>query len=370
MTAPISDAVRAALELNPVDRRIWQEELDDFVPQRVYDAHSHIYRWSFNLDPAKESSGYRALLGDTWAEAGWKELEAVDRALMPGREVHRLSFPFPFPKPCDFDGSNQFLADEIRVDPESAGLMLAAPGMDPEKVEGELERLGMLGFKPYRFYSQTGDAVECGIADFMPEPLLEIASRRKLLVMMHLSRRDAIADPRNLADLETLSARYPGVRWILAHCARSYSAWAVERAAPRLRALPNLWYDTSSVCETDALDALYSQVGWERVMYGSDDVPVGVLRGKYVAFGYAWAYLSPDNHSLGLSHCDGRMTFTRYEQLRAMRRAGLRLGLTRAQTQAVFYDTAARLIAAVRAGVEPDATPALTADRDDGPRAN
>ena len=62
-------------------------------------------------------------------------------------------------------------------------------------------------------------------------------------------------------------------------------------------------------------------------MYGSDDIPVGVLRGKYIAFGFAWAYLSPSNHSLNLSHCDGRMTFTRYEQLRAMRRAARRLGM-------------------------------------------
>jgi glutamate-1-semialdehyde 2,1-aminomutase len=134
----------------------------------------------------------------------------------------------------------------------------------------------------------------------------------------------------------------------LAHCARSYSSWAIERAAPLLRRLTNFWFDTSSVCESDAFDALYSAVGVERVMYGSDDAPIGVMRGKYIAFGYAWAYLSPTNQSLNLSHCDGRMTFTRYEQLRAMRRAGRRLGLTRQQNEALFCDTATKLIEAVR----------------------
>jgi glutamate-1-semialdehyde 2,1-aminomutase len=83
-------------------------------------------------------------------------------------------------------------------------------------------------------------------------------------------------------------------------------------------------------------------------MYGSDDLPVGVLRGKYVAFGRAWAYLSETNHALNLSHCDGRMTFTRYEQLRAMRRAAARLGMTAAQTRALFHDTAASLVGSVR----------------------
>lgn len=91
-------------------------------------------------------------------------------------------------------------------------------------------------------------------------------------------------------------------------------------------------------------------VGPHRVMYGSDDLPVGVLRGKYIAFGYAWAYLSPDNQSLDLSHCNGQMTFTRYEELRAMRRACLRLGLPRSGVEDIFRNTALRLVESVRRG--------------------
>ena len=43
-----------------------------------------------------------------------------------------------------------------------------------------------------------------------------------------------------------------------------------------------------------------------------------ILDPKSAAFGYAWAYLSETNHSMNLSHCEPRMTFTRYEQLRAL----------------------------------------------------
>ncbi len=186
----------------------------------------------------------------------------------------------------------------------------------------------------------------------MPEHLIEVAHRRKLLIMLHLSKRDAIADPENIADLLLLTERYPDAKWILAHCARSYSAWAIEKAAKHLLGLPNVWYDTSSVCESDAFDALFSSVGIERVMYGSDDLPVGVNRGKYIAFGFAWAFLSETNHSLNLSHCESQMTFVRYEQLRAMRRAAIRLGVTEAQREALFHDTAARLIGSVRSGAQ------------------
>ena len=89
-------------------------------------------------------------------------------------------------------------------------------------------------------------------------------------------------------------------------------------------------------------------VGVERVMYGSDDIPVGVLRGKYVSFGRGWAFLSPDNHRLNLTHCDPRMTFTRYEQLRAMRQAVRRMELDEAAVGQLFCGTAENLVALAR----------------------
>jgi glutamate-1-semialdehyde 2,1-aminomutase len=336
-------------EVTDLDRRIWMEELDEFVPRRVFDAHTHIYHWDFYNHPQKDETGYYALFGRMVPEASWEMADACDSALFPGREVHRLAFPMPFETHVDFEGSNAYLATQLRRDPLSAGLLLVHPRMRPDDVERALDESGFLGFKPYRFYALSGDAVNCRLTEFMPESLIEVADRRGLIIMMHLSKQDAIADPENLADLVDLTERYPRVQWILAHCARSYSCWAIEKAAPFLRRMPNLWYDTSSVCESDAFDALYSTVGIERVMYGSDDIPVGILKGKYVAFGYAWAYLGPENHSMSLVHCDGRMTFTRYEQLRAMKRAAKRLGITPAQNQALFFDTAMKLVESVRA---------------------
>jgi glutamate-1-semialdehyde 2,1-aminomutase len=342
------------IELNDLDRRIWEVELDEFVPARVLDAHTHIYRWDFHTDPNKENGPYAQFVGNRFRHVGWQMLEDCDELLMPGRQVHRLSFPFPFAAPCDFDAANAFIADEMRGHAASAALMLVQPSMSANHVAQTARQHGFLGLKPYRIYSSTGDAVHCRITDFLPEHQIEVANELGLLVMLHLSKPDGIADPVNLADLQRLTRLYPRVRWILAHCARSYSAWMIERGRGPLRDLPHTWFDTSSVCESDAVEALLSAVGIERVMYGSDDVPVGVLRGKYVAFGYGWAFLSETNHSLNLSHCDPRMTFTRYEQLRAMRRATLRLGLGRLQIERLFHDNARQLIDGVRAQMGHD----------------
>ncbi|MEM7443238.1 MAG: amidohydrolase family protein [Pseudomonadota bacterium] len=332
---------------NDLDHRIWAEELDGFVPDRVFDVHTHIHRWAFNTDPDKDDGPYAPTIGHYFPEVTWQLADEIDAALMPGRKVERLAFPFPYPVPCDFDAANEYVASQSASAPDSAGLMLVHPEMGADQIEAALRRTGLIGLKPYLVYARGSVPADAGITDFLPEHQIALADRLGLLIMMHLSKRRAVADPDNITEILRLSEKYPNANWVLAHCARSYSAWAIEAAADRLRGLPNVWYDTSTVCEADAFDALYTGIGADRVMYGSDDM-IGPMRGKYISFGLAWACLTPDNHDLRTSHCDGRMTFIRYEQLRAMKRGARRVGLTKAQRDALFHGTARELIDTVR----------------------
>jgi glutamate-1-semialdehyde 2,1-aminomutase len=88
-----------------LDRQIWEDELDEFVPAKVLDVHTHIYRWAFDkTDHA--TSAFAGSIGKYFPEVTWELAEEVDATLMPGRSMERLAFPFPFPQPCDFDGSN------------------------------------------------------------------------------------------------------------------------------------------------------------------------------------------------------------------------------------------------------------------------
>lgn len=337
-------------EPTDLDQRIWTEELDAFVPDRVFDVHTHIYSWDFDINPNKATGPYAASIGQHFPEVTLDLANQVDAALMPGRTIERLGFPFPFAGQCDFPASNDHVGREMAKAADSAALMLVHPGMDEAEILATLRRTGAIGLKPYLVYATNDDRAEASITDFLPEHQIALADRFGLIVMMHLSKRQAVADPDNISEIRRLSEAYPRVRWILAHCARSYSAWAIEKAAARLRGLPNIWYDTSTVCEADALDALYTGVGVDRVMYGSDDM-IGPMRGKYIAFGYAWAFLSETNHQLSLGHCDSRMTFIRYEQLRAMKRGARQLGLDIGQRQALFHDTARNLVDAARRDV-------------------
>jgi glutamate-1-semialdehyde 2,1-aminomutase len=331
-----------SLELRDVDRRVWEEELADFVPERVFDVHTHIYNMRMkSAEPEKEQK-----LEGTWADwplSNRAALEEVDKLLLPNREVHRISFGNPL-QSVSLDEANAFVAREVAGDDKSAALMLVRPEMKPSEIKSAIDRYGFRGFKPYRMHSTTGDVAECRITDFLPEEQIEVADSLGLVVMLHISKSLAIADPENLVDLERLTSRYPKVKWILAHCARSYFDHPLISAADRLREMPNLWYEISSVCDTDAMDVLLTLAGPNRVMYGSDDLPVGVTRGKYITFGYAWAELNELNQNLNLSHCSSGMTFIRYESLRAFRRACRRHGFGKREIDRLFRGNAEELL--------------------------
>jgi len=343
-----SAPLRAAdvLQVNDLDRRIWQEELEEFVPSRIYDMHSHLSRAEFNLDPRSKYSGWSGKEDPSTIFDKKGSLELLDSAealLYPGRKVDHLLMGNPYQK-CDFDKANSFVAGEAEKKTGTRALMMVHPSMTARQVQESVVRHRFIGFKPYLWYAPTGDMWAARIPDFMPEHQLAVANRYGLIIGLHLSKRQAIADPENLDDLERLTEKYPRVRWVLYHGARNFSGWALEKAAPRLRRLQNIWIEGSAVCETDAFDSIFSNIDISRVCYGSDDFNAGMTRGKYIAWGYGWELMDSRNQTFNTDHCDGRMTFVRYEMLRAMRRAARNQRLTRNQIEDVFFNNAARLV--------------------------
>jgi len=153
--------------------------------------------------------------------------------------------------------------------------------------------------KPYRIYSTTGDIHQCRIHEFLTHDQMELANELGLWVTMHLSRHHGCCDELNLADLtDYTTTRYPRIKWILAHCARSFTYWPIREAIDRLRGLPNIWYDVSAVTDIRPLLTLFSKEDSKRIFYGSDGVDATYFRGQYVALGRAWQGLNVDQSEL------------------------------------------------------------------------
>lgn len=328
------NGIMVPVSLKDIDRRIWEEELAEFVPQQLFDMHTHIYE--MHEESQDESWGSYPL-------SNWDMLNQADQLLFPYRVVHRLCFGNPLQQ-CPLDEANDMVAKEVKNDPKSRAFMLVRPDISVRTLTQYIEKNEFLGFKPYRTHSITGDSVNCRITDFLPEEQIEVADHYGMMIMLHVSKRKAIADTDNLNDLEYLTTKYDRVRWILAHCARSYYDGPLLQAYDRLKRLNNVWYEISSVCDTDAMDVLLSIAGSGKVMYGSDDLPVGITRGKYIHYGFAWTELNEKNNSLNVTHCEPEMTFVRYENLRALRRACRRQGYGKCEIEKIFHSNAEHLL--------------------------
>ena len=296
------------------DQQIWEEELEGFVPSRVFDAHIHL------LDPAHLSPESPAAFRN-WSYSDLSALQQWGDRLYSGREVHFLALGTPAPG-IDVTAHNRWCIEQIQRDPLSRLNRLVTPSCSIDEIARDVREAGVVGLKPYRLFSVTGDAAQCRIHEFLTPPQLELANELGLWVTMHLSRYHGCADEQNLGDLEEFTQRrYPNIKWILAHCARSFTYWPIRHGIDRLRALPNIWYDVSAVTDVRPLITLFTREDSRRILYGSDGLDATYFRGQYVALGRAWQGLDVKKLDLQFPHCDGRPILAIYEQLLSMKHA-------------------------------------------------
>src|SRR5690242_4940615 len=177
--------VAGLLAVNDLDREIWREELEAFVPPRLFDMHAHLWRANYNLNPVARFLGLRSKDPAVRIEqsGSYENLAAADQALMPGRKVSHLVFGDVQPN-TDFGPANEFVAREVRKNPAAAALMMVHPAMSAEEVEGAVRRHRFLGFKPYLYFATGGDIWNARITEFMPEHQLAVANRYGLMIGM------------------------------------------------------------------------------------------------------------------------------------------------------------------------------------------
>lgn len=148
------------------------------------------------------------------------------------------------------------------------------------------------GFKPYHTYSVTKPTFNAHPAEFIPEWAWEMADEHGLIITLHLVREGAMADPDNILYVRKHCERFGNARLILAHAGRSFHAPNAGAGATALQGLPNLWFDTSGICEAEPLIALLEAFGPRRLMWGSD-FPISGQRGRCVTAGNGFVWLTP-----------------------------------------------------------------------------
>src|SRR5436190_9683282 len=184
--------MRTPIDYTRHDQQIWDEELEDFLPRRIFDAHAHLF-WHDHL-PARHPKR------KVWCDADHAAHLAWARRLYPGREIHFLFLGTPVPG-IRVARHNEFIADELKNDRKSRANLLVTPDCPPDYIATMARREGFIGLKPYRMFSINRNPNTCRIREFFPEAQLEVANDLGLWVTLHLSRYHAAADRYNLRDL-------------------------------------------------------------------------------------------------------------------------------------------------------------------------
>ena len=326
------------LSISDDDQFIWENELSEFVPDRVFDAHTHFYDTRLMSKSDYEKSAFM----QACPRVGLAELRRFSAMVFPNREIHALVAGSPR-KSVDLAATDAMVSEEVSRDPQSIGLMLAHPRLNQAEVEERLDQTGLHGFKPYMCFSTRPDPSQSTVLELLPEHYWKIANERRLIILLHMGRHTALADPVNQREIRDLCERHPRVRLQLAHCARCFTPQIAETGLPTVADLPNVHVDTSAVCDPEVFHILFDVWPRERILFGTDNCVAGFLRGKYIGFGRGWYGIYESNTTaFQAPHVPFSPTFIAYENLRALRLAVRRKGWGRTEIEDFFWNNAQR----------------------------
>ncbi|MBO9606757.1 MAG: amidohydrolase family protein [Paenibacillaceae bacterium] len=314
------------------------EPLARFLPGRLYDIHAHCYRvQDLHLTGADSwSDGPSDVSVSLWHTHLSRYMGTGGSSLTGG-----LFFPAPV-RTADLDRENDYLAEQLRSHPASRGLLCVSPGYPQESVAAYLAQPQMAGFKPYYVFSDETPVQQASVPSFCPEWIWEMAHDRRKIIMLHIMKDGAIADPDNRRHIREMCLKYPRARLILAHAARSFHAPHARQGLGALQDLDNVWFDTSAVCEPEALYEVLQRFGAGRLLWGSD-FPMSEIRGKCVTVGSGFVWL--DNDSIEWErHPYCRPTLIGIESLRALQTACRYADLNKDEIEAVFCRNAMSLL--------------------------
>ena len=327
------------------DRKVWEKELSDFLPDKIIDCHVHLYceemqRW--------ENESRKGCV--MWPHIVAPDLKIDDMwqsfsQMFPGKKVGAVVMGMPS---CKLDEVNAYTLECAKRDGLPA---LYCTNWDTTKDEiREAMAQGFAGIKPYLNNSPSYiPANELRIFDFLPHEHLEVMEELGGIVMLHIARPQRLRDPVNVAQMMEIDKKYPNAKVIIAHIGRAYSHEDLGDAFETLKHSENLMFDFTANTLTEAMVECIKAVGPKRLMFGSD-MPITKMRMYRITENGKYINVIPRG-SLGDVSYDPNMRETdetdittfMYEELRAFKRCAEELNLSREDICDIMYGNASRL---------------------------
>lgn len=318
---------------NDADRAFFDRELESFVPDRVFDAHSHLLKegtntWKFKGIPLT---------------LGYEETQFFIQDLHPRRRNAALFLPgFSAELKIKIPEANAWMGEQLAKTHDCIGEFFLKPEDDPEWVRQEVRRLKLHGLKCYHIMSSTMPTFEAEIPHYLPERFVQIAHEEGWCITLHMVKSRAAADPSNQYWIRRYCENYPNMKLILAHSARGFQPAHNLEGLESLTGLDNLYFDSSANCEPIAHQAILRLFGPKKLMYGSD-FPISHLRGRSLAINDYFLWIYEDSPVWGSGPNQVEPVLVGLEHLRSLKWACWSERLTDTQVEDIFWNNAANL---------------------------
>lgn len=329
------------------DKLIYEEELKEFLPDKMIDCHVHL--WTDGMERAEEKTSRKGMVDWTKKVAPNCTIEDLLFSygqMFPGKTVKPVIFGWPS---CDLEKTNAYVA-KVSKEYNLPALYCTNWDTPAEIIKEKIKSGEFVGIKPYLNNSPKYiPASEVRIFDFLPHEHLRVCNELGAIVMLHIPRSGRLGDPLNLAQMTEIDERYPNAKTIIAHIGRAYCPEDFGNGFEIMSKTKNLYFDFTANCLDLAITNIIKSVGPERVMFGSD-MPITKMRmyriiedGHYINVVPRGLY-GDVSYDKNMRETDEKQITTfMYEELLAFKRASTELQLTRCEIEGILGKNAAEL---------------------------
>lgn len=346
--------MKPKLELTKYDHFFYDTYIDPYLPPKIVDIHTHVYKKEFCTSPNDDRTV-------NWIQLGGDEqpiemLLESNKILFPGHEITCMMFGNASPED-NLDAFNNYIYSSSKQT-GFPSLYWSSPQMSAEKLEQAIISGNFIGIKSYLTFAPSYlDVSEIRIFDFFPPHHLEVLNKHGWILMCHIPRNTRLGDPCNLAQLLEIEEKYPNIRLIVAHIGRAYTPSDIKNAFEVLSKTKNMLFDFSANCLDEAIEGALRTFGPKRLLFGSD-APLYKIRLKRIVENDTYINLIPrkyygdeipdDSHLRKVSGPEAeKITFFIYEVIAAFLRVAQRCNLSKNEIEDVFYNNAYNLISKV-----------------------
>ncbi|MFA5863758.1 MAG: amidohydrolase family protein [Phycisphaerae bacterium] len=344
--------MKPVIQITPYDRAFYDEFIRDFLPPAVIDIHTHVWLEQFrSTDPNP-----RPLV--TWparvaSENSIEHLRETYELMFPGKIVTPLVFANVLSRKDCLEAGNDYIAECMKTW-NLPGLIWSTPDWNGQELETKIRAGNFRGAKSYLALAPAHiPDSEITIYDFFPPPQLEVLNHHGWIMMLHIPRPGRLRDPVNLRQMIEIEKKYPNIKLIIAHVGRAYCPEDIGNAFETLADTRSLMFDISANTNRIVFEKLISEVGSERILFGSD-LPIARMRmrricenGRYVNLVprglYGDVSADPNMREVEVDDAE-QMTFFLYEEIKAFRLAAEKAGLNKNDIEDIFCHNARRLI--------------------------